>query len=431
MSILTFKDDPGEVLAKQLSDFRSSGLPTAKFIIEFNLPQYWLPSSPDQALTALYHLIATDGGVDINFTVTDSGNEWLQLWSTGDDLLSLCEQYDLPFYCSSQVMVFDAVSIAKPWGQEIWYTGIEERGVARLKGLNQFSAPIPWVLAACRDALCGQYAQSLILLKILDPLPEAVVGDLYFELHEKKREVYVVTSVDERAWPDGIGSIRFGFCEVKKSQFDSPALFKQAFARSVKRYEAVRRNIDTQQGEVASPELLKQELQLRNDMESFTQFLPLQVGDVVKVPCFTPHSLQHGVRTVEFQTPVYERLILSFAQKVLTQDHWDTDQAIDLMSLDTAPALEFEQLDAESAKIERIVDFDDFEVLRYQLAVGQKIDLPAQVEYALLMVIKGAVELGDQVIEAEEAVLLPKSWRGVGVQNRSNDEICFLIAHPK
>src|SRR5690625_7657891 len=53
------------------------------------------------------------------------------------------------------------------------------------------------------------------------PLPVEVVGDLYFELHEEKREVYVVTSIDPQAWPEGIGAIRYGRSEEHTSELQS------------------------------------------------------------------------------------------------------------------------------------------------------------------------------------------------------------------
>ena len=273
-------------------------------------------------------------------------------------------------------------------------------------------------------------------MKILDPAPQPVTGDLYFELHEQKREVYVVTAVDKAAWPDGIGAIRFGFKAERLAEYASESAFKQAFSQAVKAYEQVRRQLDAQPKLNTAGALYTQEKELRAAMENFTEFLPLQVGDVVKVPCLTPHALQHGVRTVEFQTPVYERLIVSFAQKVLTQDHWDTDKAIELMSLQADLNNDFEQLAAsdESAvgvKIERIVDFADFEVRRYSLPAGQQIQLQAADDYALLMAIKGEVPVNEQLLHAEQTVFLPKAWAGALIENTSTAEMCFLIAHPK
>ena len=49
--------------------------------------------------------------------------------------------------------------------------------------------------------------ESLILLKTLNPVAEKTIGDLYYELHEKKWEVYIVTEIDKTAWPSGKGII--------------------------------------------------------------------------------------------------------------------------------------------------------------------------------------------------------------------------------
>ena len=81
-----------------------------------------------------------------------------------------------------------------------------------------------------------------------------------------------------------------------------------------------------------------EEKNLRQEMNSFTSMHTLRVGDVISIPTYTPHALQHGVRAIEFQTPHYERQILSFAQKVLTQSDWDTESAIANAVITSEPA---------------------------------------------------------------------------------------------
>src|SRR5690606_9619112 len=152
---------------------------------------------------------------------------------------------------------------------------------------------------------------------------------------------------------------------------------------------------------------------------------------VVKVPCFTPHSLLHGVRTVEFQTPVYERKILSFAQKVLTQSHWDTEAAIEQVSLDaTAPAhLPVAQED-ENARWEQVAQFDDFEVLRLRIAAGgeQRIDTGGR--YLLLMAIDGELRANERIVRNEEAFLLPASAARIYLQSAADRPSIVLLARP-
>jgi hypothetical protein len=107
-----------------------------------------------------------------------------------------------------------------------------------------------------------------------------------------------------------------------------------------------------------------------------------------------PHALQHGVRVVEFQTPVYERKILSFGQRVLTQGHWDTEEAVDQMLL-RPPAEKSTEilLREEQGQVERVADAPGFEVRRIQVEPGSRLTLTAAADYALLIVIQGEIHL--------------------------------------
>lgn len=288
------------------------------------------------------------------------------------------------------------VSIAKPWGQEIWFTGIEARGESAVQTAGG-ELPLSQYLALGPAPLTGR--APLVLLKILDPRPEAVLGDLYFEAHEIKQEVYVVTRVDPAAWPDGRGRIRFGMNPALRRRYGNDAAFRSDYLAAVRRYEALRRAIDA--GESADH---AREAELRGAMEAFTDMRKLAVGDVVVVPIWLPHSLQHGVRVVEFQTPTYERRILSFAQRVVTQDHWDTASAVPRIRLDAPPPPDFVAV-GEGA--ERIVDFADFRVWRVRIAAGSSFAVPRRLPYALCMAIQGNVELATLQLGPEQAALIP------------------------
>ncbi len=289
------------------------------------------------------------------------------------------------------------VYIAKPWGQEIWYTGMEARGESRVQS-GGLEMPISEYLAADPQRLCR--SQPVLLLKVLDPSPAPVTGDLYFEVHEEKQEVYVVTAVDPRAWPQGKGGIRFGMNQDLRAQYADDQSFRQAYLQAVTAYEAIRRRIDNSGEAVAAEE----EQQARAYMESFTELQALAVGDVVRVPTWTPHALQHGVRVVEFQTPTYERFIISFAQKVLTQDHWDSPHAVANMHLHApAPAL-FEDV---QPGVQRIARFDDFNVWRVDLAAAGPLTLPEHIPYAVCMALADEVTAGVLPLAAEQACFIP------------------------
>ena len=316
--------------------------------------------------------------------------------------------------------------IPKPWGREIWHTGIEARGESRVH-TGAGTLPMSQYLALAPGRLTG--AMPLVLLKILDPRPEPVLGDLYFETHERKQEVYVVTHVDPDAWPDGRGRIRFGMNQALRARYDDDARFRRDYLAAVARYERVRRAIDA--GETVPAD---EEAALRTDMEAFTELRELTVGDVVVVPTWLPHSLQHGVRVIEFQTPTYERYIISFAQQVLTQDHWDTEAAVAGMRLDSPPPPRFESL---GAGVERIVSFDDFRAWRMTLAAGESRLLPEHPGYLLCMTVTGSVELDGLTLGPEQAGFVPgealkgpRREHSARVTNPGPDPAVILLAAP-
>ncbi len=340
------------------------------------------------------------------------------------------------------------VTIDKPWGAEIWYTGIEARGVCRCGDI-----PLPWLLTLAGPMLLGDTdAHAPILLKILDPLPDDVYGDLYFEMHDQKIEVYIVTEVDQRAWPDGKGAIRFGFDPARISAAGSLAEFKREYTTTVTRYRNLRRQIDHQLDElkardgidaatVVRPEkldtwleqidsaLIAEESRYRNEMNAFTHLEPLVPGDVVRVPPLTPHSLQHGVRVIEFQTPHYERYILSFAQKVLTQDHWDTDSAIEKVNWDARLDRSLQTAArGEGYLVEVAADFDEFEVHRVTFSQAGRYE-PDSEDYLLAITIYGDISINGTRLVAEAAVLIPACINGITVSG--SQDSCLLIARPK
>lgn len=420
------------------------------FSLQFEFEQYYLDGKPSITLQALVEIVDQEFkrvavGVARDASVEIEGVEGFE---------ALAAKYGWPIIECDQPIALDPIAIAKPWGQEIWYTGIEKRGQSRV-GDGIHLAPLPWLLAVAPQFFAAKMHQSLSLLKILDPLPEPVFGDLYFELHEEKQEVYVVTHIDERAWPTGEGRIKIGFDQSERRKRCSDQTFVDAFNEAVQSYEAVRRSIDAKLDEcrlkegialnepvfasktkawleTVDEELTARELALRQQMDSLKGEVSLRVGDVLKVPCFTPHSLMHGVRTIEFQTPVYERQILSFAQKVLTQDHWDTAGASKKMSLEEFSLEAFEKAAiAVGVSKEVIVNFSDFQVDRITLQPDSEVDFDSGAGYLLAIGVQGGTEIGNQLLEAEKAVLIPAACGKITVKNTSSTVGVFLLSTPR
>lgn len=423
------------------------------FALRFDHIQHYLPDQPVIELLALVHMDVSADFPVIHLSICPFNTVILpDIDVLSGDLSSIrqfisCNQF--PIFEVSAPWRLDPVFIPKPWGQEIWFTGIESRGQARIKA-DGCSVPLPWVLELFPQA----DAHELMLLKVLDPLPDEVYGDLYFELHEEKQEVYVVTHVDNHAWPGGIGAIQLGFSAEKKREYADEIQFKAAYLKAVKDYESVRRELDKRMDHINSvraddtyqlknqikllsqplenKELIEDEKRLRKDMNSFVNHLPLAVGDTIAVPRRVPHALQHGVRVVEFQTPVYERKILSFAQKVLTQNHWDTEFALGIADFSCTSSIAPEVLcDTREIKIEQVVSFDDFQVQRIYL--DSSTYKPVQTTYSLLMPIAGelAIEWGlrRELVKTGEAVLLPAFLRQQYAFLATNESL-FLHALP-
>jgi hypothetical protein len=406
-------------------------------LVDFELSQYWLEAAPAVALTALYcidhgrlRVAVTDQCLSADAT---SPLEQFECWLVRHQLVAATWGETLPLLPRI---------IDKPWGREIWYTGVEQRGVC-LFGAAEGPAgpdklapaagvPIPWLQAVMPGSAIGEPGRALVLLKILDPAPQAVTGDLYFELHESKREVYLVSHVDQTAWPDGVGYMRYGFAPEKLRAAASAQQFRDDYLAAVEAYREVRNTLDSlPEGVAPSSAQQAQEPKLRHAMDSFTAMRPLREGDVVVVPPWLPHALQHGVRTVEFQTPVYERRILSFAQKVLTQAHWDTPEVVDRMLLSPPAAEPFPVLvEATGVRVERIVDFPDFEVHRVFLE-DERCYYPGPVrDYLVLMVVQGELALDGRCYESQQALLLPRGSEVSLMSAKPAQALVLLLAMP-
>ncbi len=399
----------------------------ALLIVDFELRQYWLPDAPSLPLTALYCV----SGERLQVAVTD------QRLTTGEyspvaQFDSWARRYQLLRATPGAPLALSPVHIAKPWGEEIWYSAVEQRGVCEFVATGG-RTPIPWLQAVLPEETVGAVGQPLVLLKILAPAPQPLTGDLYFELHETKREVYVVTGVDDAAWPDGVGYIRYGFDPEQVACAGSEQEFRDQYLAAVVAYEGVRRTLDELPGgQSASVQQSELERQTRQSMDRFTHLRPLRTGDVVVVPPLLPHALQHGVRTIEFQTPVYERKILSFTQQVLTQEHWDTREAVAQALLHTPPETPFTCLRQErGVRVERIVDFPDFEVMRVRLERGAGHQLPPIADYALVMVIEGELALAGDTYRAQQALLLPRDYRDELIPANPAQPLVLLLALPR
>lgn len=401
----------------------------------------WVAAEPDGS-----------GGMRVAVFV-DPAEEVVEWGKLAADVRAVAARAGVPVIDLGGPLLLAPVIVPKPWGQELWFTGIEVRGQSKVVG-DDGCTSLHWLLSIAGCDVFGNARAPLNLLKILDPLPDPVYGDLYFELHRQKSEVYVVTGVHPDSWPDGCGAIRFGMAPGARREHSTDSDFRAAYLADVRIYQGIRRAIDTIQDgwrcmegfdpnapvpaatlrrwhAALAPELRLREARAREAMERHTHLAPLYVGDVVQIPPLLPHALQHGVRTVEFQTPVYERKILSFGQKVLTQDHWDTEEVVDEMRLDAPLAGDIAVLaDTPTLRYERIATFPDFVVERVRMSPASEWEMETDGVYALVMAVAGMVNAGGKTLKPEAAVLVPACRPRCGFQNTGTEDATLLISRP-
>lgn len=432
---------PEQIIDQQIVAFLNSPQTESCFAVHYNFSQYYLPGKPCIELIGVIALLKksfSDYSIFVSVVPvsSESTHQLEAMPPTYQSALDFTNANNVPLCNLSEPLLLESVHIPKPWGKEIWFTGIEERGQSAVQQ-DQKLLSLPWLLSLAPTRLLSGDHKELILLKVLAPLADEVHGDLYFEMHEEKQEVYIVTHIDSDAWPDNIGKIRLGFNAHKHAEFANDDKFKLAYLDAVKNYENIRRKIDAlfdqkrveNHIDLRSPvdaalakiweedlsaELVQQEQYYRNEMDNFTALKSLKIGDVVKVPCFVPHALQHGVQVIEFQTPVYERKILSFAQKVLTQEHWDTQEALTKVQTNTPLQTDLTRLSETDDQLEeQVAVFNDFEVRRVTLKKGAEFTLKKNSRYTLMMIIAGSLLPNEKicpnapVYTSQQAVFIP------------------------
>ena len=253
-------------------------------------------------------------------------------------------------------------TVAKPWGREVWYSGVEARGES---GVCTQAGVVPL------SQYLGERGRTkpVILLKTL----QASTGNLYLEVHETKSEVYVVDRIDGR------GRMLLGPRPEVLARLGEAA-FRSAVRKAAGQAEAGEASIEA--------------------VQSLMNPVDLRPGDAVTIPLGVPHSLLKGVHVIEFQTPVFERKVLAASQPVLTQQGWDIDAAVAAMDLAVQPSVESPKGDG----VEVIARAPDFRVTRYRFASGGSFGVPP---WSLGWVVHGELRCRDRCFQARTAFLAP------------------------
>ena len=167
---------------------------------------------------------------------------------------------------------------------------------------------------------------------------------------------------------------------------------------------------------------------------------PISAGDVIRVRPFVPHSLQNGVRVIEFQTAHYERHILSFAQKVMTQDHWDTGTILDEIEIDEEAEAGHTIIESsDGVLVEAIAEFPEFTAIRITLSPSRQYKMEIK-HYGVVIGVTGRSVIShhsknlaasiDIDIDVEQAYLIPGTSNTLTLANRAEKNAVALVALP-
>jgi len=422
---------PESHLDEQCAALIDTGAEERCFALGFQCEQYFLPGTPKLSLLALIALQLQRGQIRIRLsllTLTPELREQVEaLAARAGELEALAQRWSAPWLTLGEPMALAPLSVPRPWGREIRYTDVEPIGQASVK-IGGGLVPLHWLLALAPRRLAAGRQRDLIPLRQLRPWSHEPLGDLYFEVHERRSEVYLVTGVDESVWPGGQAAMRFGLNPQKRARYGDDQRFKADYLTAVKAYEKVRRAIDQrverwsrEQGldiseplrppqydaalDQIEPALLARELERRALMDSFCALRTVREGDVIRVPPGTPHSLLRGVEMIELQTSHRERQILSSNHKVSPREPWDTEEALRQLSMDTPaqhPPRSWQV--APGVQLERLAQLPGFSVLRLHLEAGASVPLRriqsfvAQTgglhDYVLLSALRGQLHYG-------------------------------------
>ena len=139
----------------------------------------------------------------------------------------------------------------------------------------------------------------------------------------------------------------------------------------------------------------------------------------------------------EFQTPHYERLILMFAQKVITQNHWDTDNAINKMETEVYHPPKLDCIhNSKYLIVERFTDFPQFNFDRICLESKNSYEIQLDGKYQPLIIISGIAEVvsntGKSIkLKKEESLFIPVSMGCYKIESIGQNHLICLNASPK
>jgi pseudouridine synthase len=355
--------------------------------------------------------------------------------------------------------------LSKAWGAEIPFTMIEGRYVADVtdaRGTKK--SKLPDVLKLFPGSFGVDPEKNLVLLKLLKPGSQPRVSDLYLEVHWEKYELYVVTAIDENAWPEGKARIVCGLNAQLVAEYKARygeawrEKYKQDFRAASDRYkdeiyeeytskapkDKSFNDVIDKPEKTLRDEIERKEIALRDAVYNFAGYKEVSVGDVLVFPRGTVHSLRHGIEVAEVLSFHYERGILVPTLQPVTsfEGIWFTDTAFAVMEMSAYAPAEFKTVGGIPGQyaIEHLATFP----LRNQYFTTERISLEKDAgicdntvsansgkSYHLLMAIKGSLEISSPSgwkveLATKKAVIIPANNGSYTVKSSGGQPAVYL-----
>ena len=368
--------------------------------------QKWKRGGPDELVIKQKNEYLNKEIFSVTYKLAE-GEKKTNLWATvGDKTIQL----GIP-------VPLKPVKVEKPWGHELWYTGMETRGESHIV-TPQGDLPLSLYLT-----LSPKIPRNtpIILIKQLNPRSEPLIGDLYLEAHHTKHEVYFVTRVDRAAWPLGKAKIRLGVNQKIRSEYNSDRDFRQAYLESIQEYQLA---LSLEEN---TKESVQDKNRLRQKMNTFTNMVSISEGAIIDVPPLIPHSLQHGVQVLELQTPSYERMIISASQPLATQEAWDSEKAIDEINLSSATI--YKQTRSEKGFIP-VASPKGFGAWKIPIEPGDTHLFEADLAYGICVTMDGSSIIEGLPQKKNEACFVPSSSLPIHFRNTAKVPAICLVSGP-
>lgn len=280
------------------------------------------------------------------------------------------------------------------------------------------------------DRVVAQYGATPLLVKYLTPGQQPRLSDLSRQVHDTKNELWVVARVTSPR-PE----IVLGFNPEKLARFRQGgqidrAAFLDSFAQALAAFGLVLREANDALMKAGFGEALRRTgnttvlletlvktgnhqewcswldrlLAVEGEVDTFYNYLPVNVGQIIQVPAGTVHALMHGVEVIEPQIsgrtlPLEDgaRYPVRYAHGVDARGHLTSIEKHEVNEVFSALSLDAPLQPVMFAPNAELGRFSGLEVSSLVLSDDKELEVNVGGSYCVLTLLSGKVEVTTRV----------------------------------